>query len=148
MKLPLMILLVVLLSKQALAKNYYETLGVTKNATDTQIKKAFRKLALKYHPDKNKEAEAAEKFKELAEAYDVLSDSKKRKQYDMGGFDGFSNFQHGNGYQFNMAEFMERFHEFDFRDIFSEGWEQMNKGRCKKVVKREGNSVMTYTICS
>lgn len=64
--------------------DYYRTLGVSQNATDSQIKNAYRKLALAYHPDKNagNEAEAAEKFKEIGEAYEVLSDSSKRQQYD------------------------------------------------------------------
>ena len=70
-------------------RDYYEVLGVDKNASEDEIKKAYRKLAIKYHPDKNpgdKDAEA--KFKEAAEAYDVLHDPEKRKQYDQFGFDG------------------------------------------------------------
>jgi len=64
-------------------KNYYEILGVEKNATKDQIKKAYRKLAVKYHPDKNPDdAVAEEKFKEVAEAYEILSDDNKRQQYD------------------------------------------------------------------
>lgn len=66
-------------------RDYYEVLGVDKNATPEQIKKAYRKLALKYHPDRNpgnKEAET--KFKEAAEAYDVLSDPDKREKYEIG----------------------------------------------------------------
>jgi len=71
-------------------RDYYEVLGVSREAGEDEIKKAFRKLALKYHPDKNpdnrKEAEA--KFKEVAEAYDVLNDAQKRQQYDRFGHDG------------------------------------------------------------
>lgn len=70
--------------------DYYETLGVSKTASATEVKKAYRKLALKYHPDKNngdKNAEA--KFKQISEAYAVLSDDNKRKQYDMYGANGF-----------------------------------------------------------
>jgi len=63
-------------------KGYYKTLGVGKNATDKEIKKAYRKLALKWHPDVCKEKNAEEEFKKLAEAYEVLSDEKRRKQYD------------------------------------------------------------------
>ena len=59
-----------------MGKNYYEILGVPRDATETDIKKAYRKMALKYHPDKNQSPGAEEKFKEIAEAYDVLSDSK------------------------------------------------------------------------
>ncbi|MBQ8891567.1 MAG: molecular chaperone DnaJ [Bacilli bacterium] len=81
-------------------RDYYEVLGVSKNATDAEIKSAFRKLAKQYHPDINKEAGSEEKFKEIQEAYAVLSDASKRKQYDQfghaafeqgagGGFSGF-----------------------------------------------------------
>ena len=85
-------------------RDYYEVLGVAKNATEDEIKKAYRKLAIKYHPDKNPDdKEAEEKFKEAAEAYDVLSNADKRARYDQfghagaqgaggfgGGFGGFS----------------------------------------------------------
>jgi molecular chaperone DnaJ len=77
-------------------RDYYEVLGVSKNADEAEIKKAYRKLAIKYHPDKNPDdASAEEKFKEAAEAYEVLSNSEKRAQYDrfghagMGGQGGF-----------------------------------------------------------
>jgi len=71
-----------------MGKDYYQILGVSKGAADDEIKKAYRKLALKYHPDKNKSAGAEEKFKEVAEAYEVLSDKKKRDIYDKYGEDG------------------------------------------------------------
>ena len=70
-------------------RDYYEVLGVAKNATEDEIKKAYRKIAIKYHPDRNPDnKEAEEKFKEAAEAYDVLHDPQKRQQYDQFGFDG------------------------------------------------------------
>ena len=70
-------------------RDYYEVLGVDKNATEDQINKAYRTIAIKYHPDRNPgNKEAEEKFKEAAEAYDVLHDPQKRQQYDQFGFDG------------------------------------------------------------
>lgn len=73
-----------------LGKDYYKTLGVSKSASNDEIKKAYRKLALKYHPDQNKGHKAAEAtFKEISEAYAVLGDGEKRKQYDRFGSEGF-----------------------------------------------------------
>ena len=63
-------------------KDYYDVLGVRKSASDEDIKKAFRKLAMEYHPDRNKREDAEELFKEVNEAYQVLSDTKKRTAYD------------------------------------------------------------------
>jgi len=71
-------------------KDYYKVLGIAKGATEDEIKKAYRKMALKYHPDKNKTAGAEERFKEIAEAYDVLSDKSKRDVYDKYGVGGLS----------------------------------------------------------
>lgn len=96
-------------------KDYYESLGVSKNATDAEIKSAFRKLAKQYHPDVNKEKGAEEKFKELQEAYAVLSDPEKRRQYDQF---GHASFQQGQG-GFGGAGGFD-FNGFDFGDIFSD----------------------------
>jgi len=101
-------------------KDYYEVLGVPRNASKEEIKKAFRNLALKYHPDRNKSEEAEEKFKEISEAYAILSDDEKRQMYDNYGMEGIR----GTYTQediFN-SRFRDLFREFgfgDFNDIFS-----------------------------
>lgn len=73
----------------ATKRDYYEVLGVTKSATPAEIKSAYRKLALEWHPDKNKSPEAGEKFKEINEAYAVLSDAQKKQTYDQFGHAAF-----------------------------------------------------------
>ncbi|XP_022182277.1 dnaJ protein homolog 1-like [Myzus persicae] len=90
-----------------MGKDYYQILGVSKGAADDEIKKAYRKLALKYHPDKNKSAGAEEKFKEVAEAYEVLSDKKKRDIYDKYGEDGLKG---GAGQGNNSNNYSYTFH--------------------------------------
>ena len=100
-------------------RDYYEVLGVDKNASEADIKSAFRRLAKKYHPDVSKEENAAEKFKEAQEAYAVLSDPEKRKQYDQFGHSAFS----GNG-----GAGFSGFEGFDFgnvSDIFEDIFEGM-----------------------
>lgn len=78
-------------SSSKMGKDYYKILGLARGASDDEIKKAYRKMALKFHPDKNKAAGAEERFKEVAEAYDVLSDDKKKVVYDKYGEDGLKN---------------------------------------------------------
>jgi len=90
-------------------RDYYEVLGVARNADQKAIKDSFRQLAMKYHPDRNKSPDAEEKFKEIAEAYAILSDPKKRTQYDSGGFAGVADFS---------AE--DLFGGIDFGDIFGD----------------------------
>src|SRR5690606_27537650 len=97
-------------TKDYLEKDYYAVLGVPKNATPEDIKKAYRKLARQYHPDANPgNKRTEEKFKEVSEAYDVLSDPKRRKEYDearalfgsgIGGFGGGG--QRGGGFSFDL----------------------------------------------
>ncbi|MGE4378875.1 MAG: molecular chaperone DnaJ [Candidatus Izemoplasmatales bacterium] len=94
-------------------RDYYEVLGVSKTASDDEIKKAYRRLAKKYHPDVSTEDNAEAKFKEVQEAYDVLSDQTKRSQYDQFGH------QAANG-GFGQGGFGGAgFEGFDFGDIFS-----------------------------
>lgn len=95
-------------------KDYYEILGVSKTATDEEIKRAFRKLAKQYHPDVNKDPGAEEKFKEIGEAYSVLSDPQKRKQYDQFGHAAFQNGGGAGGFSGFSAE------DFDFSSIFDD----------------------------
>jgi len=118
-------------------RDYYEVLGVDRNATADEIKKAYRSLAFKYHPDKNPgNAEAEEKFKEAAEAYSVLSDEAKRQRYDQfghagtsgGGAGGF-----GGGGGFTMEDIFSQFGDIfgagsAFGDIFGGGGQRRRKG--------------------
>jgi DnaJ-class molecular chaperone len=75
----------------------YEVLGVARTASDDELKKKYRKLALKYHPDRNKEPAAAERFKEISTAYDVLGDKEKRSKYDQFGLEGLKSMEAGAG---------------------------------------------------
>ncbi|HIP32809.1 MAG TPA: molecular chaperone DnaJ [Crocinitomicaceae bacterium] len=98
-------------------RDYYEVLGLSKNATATEIKKAYRKLALKYHPDKNEGDTAAEdKFKEAAEAYEILSNAEKKQRYDQFGHAGMSGGAGGFGGGMDMDDIFSQ-----FGDIFGGG---------------------------
>ncbi len=95
-------------------RDYYEILGVQRGAPAEEIKKAYRKMALKYHPDKNPDDPTAEaKFKEAAEAYEVLSDADKRQRYDRYGHDGVKGGQGGGGFNMSMEDIFS-----NFGDIF------------------------------
>ena len=95
-------------------KDYYEVLGLSKGASDEEIKRAFRKLAKQYHPDVNKEPGAEEKFKEIGEAYAVLSDPQKKAQYDQFGHAAFANGAGGQGFGGFNAE------DIDLSSIFED----------------------------
>lgn len=99
-------------------RDYYEILGVAKNATEAEIKKAYRQMALKYHPDKNPgDKEAEEKFKEAAEAYEVLSNPEKKGRYDQFGHSGMGGAgRSGGGHGMNMDDIFSQ-----FGDIFGGG---------------------------
>ncbi len=99
-------------------RDYYEVLGVQKNASETEIKRAYRRLAVKYHPDKNPgDQEAEEKFKEAAEAYSVLSDTQKRASYDRFGHSGMG----GAGFDPGFTNIEDIFDLFGFGDMFGGG---------------------------
>ena len=96
-------------------QDYYETLGVSKNSSESEIKSAYRKVAMKYHPDKNPgDNDAEEKFKQAAEAYSVLSDNDKRARYDQFGHAGVNQANSGGFSHMNINDIFDH-----FGDIFS-----------------------------
>jgi len=100
-------------------KDYYKSLGVSKTASQKEIKKAFRQLALKYHPDKNPGKDTSKKFREIAEAYEVLGNEEKRKQYDQKGHNawgspGSGGFKPGN---FDFDDLFKGFDDAFFKDM-------------------------------
>ncbi len=117
-------------------RDYYEVLGVDKSASDQEIKKAYRVLAKKYHPDANPDnAEAEAKFKEASEAYAVLSDSEKRAKYDQFGHSAFDPNQGGTGFE-----------GFDFSDIFGDLFgfgDIFGGGRSRAAAPQRGNDIQT-----
>ncbi|KAM3858800.1 dnaJ homolog subfamily B member 9-like [Diretmus argenteus] len=123
---------VLLITEFILAKrDYYDILGVPKDASERQIKKAFHKLALKYHPDRNKSPDAEAKFREIAEAYETLSDDKRRQEYDQvdhGPSPGDGHRSGGGNYNFN--QHFQSFN-FNFDDMFKDsdpfGHQQQHK---------------------
>ena len=116
--------------------DYYNILGISKNATDAEIKKAYKKAALKYHPDRNpNNKEAAEaKFKEISKAYQVLSDSHKRRTYDQFGEEGI-NSGVGGGFDADFSPF-DLFKQFSGQmggDIFGNLFNQGKQKKTKKI---------------
>ena len=125
-------------------KDYYQMLGVSKSSSPEDIKKAYRKLALKYHPDHNKDDKASEdKFKDISEAYAVLSDPEKKKQYDMFGAEGFQN-KFTQEDIFRGHDFSTIFREFGFgggknQDIFSQIFGGMGGGSGRSNCRNGGS---------
>ena len=129
-------------------KDYYKILGVGRNATGDEIKKAYRNLAMKYHPDRNpgKEKEANEKFKQINEAYEVLGDPEKRKQYDMFGTVGtgdiFGSPFTQAGFEEVMRDFGRRDLGFDFLKHIFDGFEFFGRpGRVEFRAQRPGGKI-------
>lgn len=122
-------------------KDYYETLGVSKDASADEIKSAYRRLAKKYHPDLNKTPEAAEKFKEINEAYEVLGDDKKRANYDQYGSADGPQFQGGAG---GFEDFFGGAQGFGggFSDIFSDFFSAFGGGGGSSRVQTRGDDVL------
>ena len=100
-------------------RDYYEVLGVNKSADESEIKKAYRKLAMKYHPDRNQgDAEAEAKFKEASEAYSILYDKEKRSAYDQFGHSAVDGSAQGGGFDFSSSQFSDIFEDFFWRLFF------------------------------
>ena len=119
-------------------RDYYEILGVSKDADDRQLKVAYRKLAMTYHPDRNDSQEAEEKFKEASEAYEVLSDAQKRRIYDQAGHEGLR----GQGFSgFSHAAAEDIFSSFGdiFGDLFGFGRGGQSSGRQQNRAQRGGD---------
>ncbi len=120
-------------------RDYYEVLGVEKNAEQTQIKKAYRKVAMKYHPDRNPDDKSAEeKFKEAAEAYEVLSDEQKRARYDRFGHAGVQGSGGFSGGNVNMDDIFSQFGDI-FGDFFGGG--AAGGGRRRQPGGRRGSNL-------
>lgn len=131
--------------------DYYATLGVERSATQEEIKKAYRKAAQKFHPDRNKETGAEEKFKEISEAYEVLSDSEKRQRYDTLG----SNYRSGEDFRpppgFDPSQFGGQYGGAGFSDFFSSmfgdrGFEQGGGRRTRVARGADFEMVLPLTV--
>ena len=123
--------------------NYYEILGVSKNATADEIKKAYRTLAFKYHPDRNQgNAAAEEKFKQISAAYDVLGDEAKRRQYDMGSYsDSYSTAGSQSQQQY------QRQYQYTYQNPFGDEnfWEWFNGAQFRNRYRQTQRSQYNYS---
>ena len=120
-------------------RDYYEILGVSKNATEVELKKAYRQMALKYHPDKNPgNKESEEHFKEAAEAYEVLSNTEKRQRYDQYGHAGVGGASGFNGAGMSMDDIFSHFGDI-FGDMFGGGGGFSSRGQRSRRVNRGSN---------
>ena len=122
-------------------RDYYEVLGVDKSADEKTIKKAYRKLARKYHPDVCEEENAEEKFKEVSEAYAVLSDSEKRQRYDQFGHAGMDGFTAEDFYQ--NVNFDDIFQGFDVGNIFDMFFGGGSRSRSRNAGPQRGSDIYT-----
>jgi len=126
-------------------KDYYKLLGVNKNATKEEVKKAYKTLAMKYHPDRapeEKKKEYEEKFKEISEAAAVLSDEKKRQQFDQYGSSAFSGAQGGAGFEgYDFSDIMSQFRSGAFGD-FDDVFEQVFGGSERRSSGRRGSDLV------
>src|SRR3954471_11848033 len=121
-------------------RDYYEVLGVAKTATEAEMKSAFRKLAMQYHPDRNPgDHEAEVKFKEINEAYQTLSDGQKRAAYDRYGHAAFANGGGGPGFDNNFSDFMSDI----FENFFGDG---QRRGGGRSTGGRERGADMRYNL--
>ena len=117
-------------------RDYYEVLGVSRSASKQELKKAFKKLAMKYHPDRNpNDQAAADKFKEAAEAYEILSDAEKKAAYDQFGHSGVSGMGGGAGFQ-----------DFDFGDIFGDIFGDVFGGRSRSRGRSRRGDDLQYQL--
>ena len=132
--------------------DYYKTLGIERNASEKDIKKSYHKLALQFHPDKNKEPLAEKKFKEISEAYEILSNEQKRKKYDMFGcnaelgvtmdpFDLFNGLFKNDNF-FSSDLFMKTNHSFGIHSFPTNN----SFSRSTSVIFRDGKKITRTTI--
>jgi len=142
-------------------RDYYEVLGINKNATESEIKVAFRKKAMEFHPDRNKSPDAEAKFKEVNEAYEVLSDPKKKQMYDQYGHNAFNGQQGGYGGGQGGGGFEDIFSQFfggqggggegdDLGDIFSQffgGSRRSTSGRYSNRINKNIEVQINISVC-